>query len=276
MTITIAALCDASNKAQTGNFIMCADTLITWCANGLPISSKPNGSKIYDLPHGFYAAIACDISQSHQIISYLHPLMASLQASDPNFVDLVKLALEQTAEYVRLWMRREVLADYNVSLKEFLESNRLARRNEITKEINERILPTQMIVAGFTSIGRPMLFFSNGVNTEEQTNPGYFCCGGAGANAAMDWLNFRGQNSFMSTPRTFYHIREAKQFSEVCPIVGRLNNTLLLRHNKEPVDLSSVTPGLDVLFKNMFPRTTDALDNPDKWDWLVSEYGVER
>ncbi|HET9177061.1 MAG TPA: hypothetical protein VFQ24_01750 [Terriglobia bacterium] len=274
MTVTIAALCDAVSRTQTGNFIMCADTLISYSdASGTPVSGNPEGTKLYDLPHGFYMAIAGDISQSHQVVSYLHHQMTSFQASDPNLVDLIKLSLDRTAEYVRMWMRREVLADYGVSLDEFLGKRDLQKRDDIAGEIRDRVISTQVTVAGFTQAGKPVLFFTDCVNIQEQTNPGFFC-GGAGANAALHWLNLRKQNCFMSTQRTWYHIREAKQFSEVCPVVGGLNHTILLRAGKPMVNVSAVKPLLNAWFQNMYPRTTDCLEEEATRQSFISEYEI--
>jgi hypothetical protein len=91
MTVTIAALCDANNDTQTGNFIMCADTLVSYCSKGVPLSGNLDGLKIYDLPHGFYVAIADDISRSHQVVRYLYHQMQSFQVHDPRLVDLIEL-----------------------------------------------------------------------------------------------------------------------------------------------------------------------------------------
>jgi len=226
------------------------------------------------MPHGFYIAISDDINRASQVVSYLYTEMQKFQSSDPRLIDLVKKALDRTSEYVRLWMRSEVLADYGVTEDEFLHDATLVNRNEIALEIKNRAMSAQLTIAGFKETGAPILLFTDCVTSQEQGAPGFFCTGGAGHFAALSWLNFRQQNCYMSIQRTFFHVREAKQFSEVCPVVGRLNNTLLLRHRKSPVNLSALTPGLDTLFKNIFPRTTDALEKPDTWDWLATEYGI--
>lgn len=273
MTVTITVLAGADHANQSGSFIMCADTLITYCADGVPLSANQEGTKLYDLPHGFYVAIADDISRSHQVVSFLYHQMGSLQPSDANFVDMVKLCLDRTAEYVRLWMRREVLAEYGISLKEFLEKKKLVKRDEIADEIRNRVLSTQLSIAGFTAKGNPLMFFTDCVNTQEGTNPGIFC-GGAGQATALDWLNFRGQNCFMSIARSYYHVREAKQFAEVCPVVGPKNQTILIRHNRPIANLSIATPTTEKWFEGMFPRTTDWLEKKEAWSQLSDAYGI--
>jgi hypothetical protein len=252
---------------------MCADTLITFCSSGVPVSANQDGTKIYDLPHGFYVAISDDISRSHQVVSHLYREMEQFDGSDPRILDLTKLAIDRTAEYVRIWMRREVLAEYGVSLNEFLEAPQLAVRSEVANEIKNRVISTQLTIAGFSSTGNPILLFTDCVNTQEQSNPGFFCAG-AGMGAALDWLNFREQKCFLSVPRTFYHVREAKQYAEVNPVVGGRNHTLLLRHGKPMVNVSEVRPTLQQWVSAMYPRETVALDKSVAWDQFAADYGI--
>lgn len=273
MTVTITVLCGGSHAAQTANIIMCADTLVTYCAAGVPASSNQNGTKIYDLPCGFFVAIADDISRSHQVVSYLQKQMEKLKPSDPRLTDLVKLAIDKTAEYVRLWMRREVLADYQYSEHEFLHDPNLVERTEIAHEIKSRVLATQLTIAGFSHANTPIMFFTDCVNTQEQSSPGFFC-GGAGAELALSWLNFRGQNSFMSVQRSFYHVREAQAFSQLCPVVGGMHHVLLLRPGKPHFSLSQGSAVVTQWQTNYWPKPTDGLDNSIAWQELVANYGI--
>jgi hypothetical protein len=130
-----------------------------------------------------------------------------------------------------------------------------------------------LTIAGFGYKGNPILLFTDCVNTQEQTNPGFFC-GGAGMGAALDWLNFREQKCFLSLPRTFYHVREAKQYAEVSPVVGGRNHTLLLRHGKPMVNVSDVRPILQEWVNHMYPRETVALDKPSAWDRFAADYTI--
>jgi|SRR5580698_1212845 hypothetical protein len=70
MTSIIGLMVDTDDKAQTGNILLSADELITYSSDGVPFSSNRHGSKIYDLPCGFYVAIADDINRSHQVVSF--------------------------------------------------------------------------------------------------------------------------------------------------------------------------------------------------------------
>jgi hypothetical protein len=280
MTVTIAALGGATHTSQTGSFVMCADTLISYCAAGVPISANQGGTKIYDLPHGFYVAIADDISRSQQVVGHLYLQMKSLDPNDPKLGDLIKLALDRTAEYVRLWMRREVLTDYGVTLDEFLHDGGLVERNEIADEIKHRAISTELVICGFAKGNNPicdnpvLMYTDCGSPPQEQTNPGFFC-GGAGKGAALDWLNFRKQNCFMSVQRTFYHVREAKQYSEVSPVVGGLNQTILIRPGRPMVDVSQVPRCLNEWGNAMFPKPTDILERSDEWDKFADAYGIK-
>jgi hypothetical protein len=273
MTVTIAALCGASHAAQTANIILCADTMITFCVSGVPASSNQNGTKIYDLPLGFFVAIADDISRSHQVVSYLYNEMKHFDAADPRLTDLIKLALDKTAEYVRLWMRREVLAEYGNTEDEFLHDQNLRDRAEIAHEIRSRVFSTQLSIAGFSHANTPVFFFTDCINTQEQSNPGFFC-GGAGADLALSWLNFRGQNSFMSVQRTFYHVREAKAYSQLCPVVGGMHHVLLLRPGKAAFSVSEGSPVVTQWQNNYWTKPTDGLDKNIAWEELVANYGI--
>jgi hypothetical protein len=95
MTATIGVLCDLNHKTQRGNIILSSDELITYSSSGVPVSSNGHGHKIYDLPCGFYVAIADDISRSHQVVSFLHHRLKELKLrrSDTHTTDTVKLAL---------------------------------------------------------------------------------------------------------------------------------------------------------------------------------------
>jgi hypothetical protein len=274
MTVTIGAICDANHQTQTGNVILDADTLISFTSAGTPVSSNVGGTKIYDLPHGFYVAIADDISRSHQVVSFLYNEIENLNPADPRLVDLIKLAVDRTAEYVRLWMRREVLAEYSVSLKEFLGKRRQIKRDEIANEVRNRVISTQLTIAGFGPKQNPILLFTDCVNTQEQTNPGFFCAG-AGMGAALDWLNFRQQNCFMSMQRTWYHVREAKDYATVSPVVGNMNTTILIRPGKPFVNVSAVTPLFEDWMRKMYPRLTDGLDEPLRQQEFLAAYAIK-
>ena len=273
MTVTIGALCGVKHTSQTGNIILCADTRITYCSEGVPVTSNDGGSKLFELPMGFYGLIADDVSRSLHVISYLWEEMSRINPEDERRAALIKLALTKTGEYIRMWMRREVLARYGVSLDEFLHDDRLVNRGDICREIEEFSIPTQIIIGGFSTTGSPFLLFADCVNIQEQTNPGFFC-GGAGADKALDWLNRRKQNAFMSVQRTAYHIHEAKRFAELSPLVGPFHHILLLRHQKPPANIGTDQPVIERWLRDFYPRSTDVLDQDAAWQEFSGEYAI--
>ena len=169
MTVTIGAICEASSTTQTGSIVLCADTLVSYSSSGVPITSNPAGSKLFDLPLGFYVAIADDISRSLQVVSYLHRLMENIDPKDPRRIDLIEYAIEQTAEYVRGWMRHDVLSRYGITVDEFLRAKKLAERSEIQREIASEAIQAQLIIGGFSLAGGPVLLFTDCTHTQLQT-----------------------------------------------------------------------------------------------------------
>ncbi len=274
VTVTIGAICGASHITQTGSIVLCADTLVTWTdAANTPITSNLAGSKLFDLPLGFYGAIAADISTSVQVVSQLYHLMNRISPDDPNRIDLIELALAETGEYVRTWMRREVLAEYRIGLDEFLHDPNLIEREAIKARIGDLLIPTRLIIGGFSLTGSPILLYTDCVNTQRQTSPGFFT-GGAGEELARDWLNMREQNSFMSVQRTAYHVHEAKRFAERSPVVGQRHQAILLRYNQPMVSVGGDRPLLSSWLTGHMPRPTSDLDSAQAWDDFAQAYGI--
>ena len=274
MTVTIGAICGASNVLQTGSIVLCADTLITWFdLQGSPISSNPAGSKLFDLPLGFYGAIAADISTSVQVVSQLHHLMSRIAPNDPNRIDLIEAALAETGEYVRTWMRKDVLGEYRVTLDEFLHDPALREREEIKARIGDLLIPTSLIIGGFSLTGSAILIYTDCINTQRQTNPGFFASG-AGEGLARNWLNMREQNSFMSVPRTVYHVHEAKRFAERSPVVGKRHQALLLRHNQPAVAVGGDRWLMDAWLAKYQPHSTADLDSDESYADFARTYAL--
>ncbi|MBZ5697505.1 MAG: hypothetical protein LAN18_03045 [Acidobacteriia bacterium] len=277
MTAIIGLLADTDHKAQTGNILICADELITYSLNGIPVSSNRHGGKLYDLPCGFYVAIADDISRSHQVVSFLYDRMGKLGITPghPSTADLIRLALADTANYVRLWIRKEICADYGVSEGEFLHDQNLNERENIRADLKAAVIATELIIGGFGKNDSPVLFYTDCINIEEQTSPGFFC-GGSGATAALNWLNFRGQNCFMSTQRSFYHLREAHAFARLSRAVGNTTVAILLTPGNlaKPItaDEDSFLKGWT---KEFYPKETLPLDSQDKRDEFASSLGIK-
>jgi hypothetical protein len=273
VTVTIGAICGAESISQTGSIVLCADTLVTWTSDGVPVTSNPTGSKLFDLPLGFYGAISDDISRAVQVRSYLYHVMQSIPEDDTRRLDLIEAAIDATGEYVRSWMRQDILSRHGITIDEYLHDSRLAARAEIQAEIANEAIPTQMIIGGFSRTGSPVLIFTDCTHFQHQTSPGFFC-GGAGGGAALDWLNMREQNSFMSVQRTAYHIHEAKRFAERSPVVGQRHQAILLRHNHPVVSVGGDRPLLLRWLGELMPRSTSGLDNAQAWEDFAQAYGI--
>jgi hypothetical protein len=289
MTVAIGALCDGSDKKNTANIILCADRLIAWTKQGVPISTNPNGAKIYDLPCGFYVAIADDISSAHVIVSKLTDAMKGFLPTDSALVDKVKQALEETAEYARSWMVRGILAQYGITLRQWQNNKNLADRDMIREDIANSRPAAELIVAGFKGTD-PILFYTDCVHVQEQTSPGIFTTqskppymggyfqSGCGGEAALHWLNLRQQNVFMSAQRTYYHVLEAKRFAELSPVVGVDSAVLLLRPNKPCANLSPRrNPAPDLvkeLVGEFWLKSTEKLDEEHNRDKLFDAFSI--
>jgi hypothetical protein len=199
--------------------------------------------------------------------------MQGISPTDSRRIELIEGAIEQTAEYVRKWMRQDVLSRYGITLDEFLHAKKLAERSAIQEEIANEAIPTQMIIGGFGLTGSPILLYTDCTHTQRQTNPGFFCAG-AGRWAALDWLNMREQNSFMSVPRTVYHVHEAKRFAERSPVVGKRHQAILLRHEKPMIAVGGDRPLLLRWLGEHMPRSTGGLDSAQAAEDFAQAYGI--
>lgn len=278
MTVCIGALCDGKEIENTANIVLCADTLVTYAQNGTPVSSNPNGSKIFPLPLGFRCAIADDLTQSQLFVSKLADGMESLEPNDSALHDKIKLALEKTNEYIRNWLRLSILQGFGVELDEYLHDPDLVVREEIRKEIASSRAPVEMIVAGFHGT-RPMLFYTDSVDIQEQTTLGFFVAkdtrtvqSGSGADLALAWLNFREQMLFMSSQRTVYHVLEAKRFAEQNPTVGKRSIVLFMAPGRTSMlDTCIGLPQIVQTWKaQCYVKTTEQIDHDSQHDLLFS------
>ncbi len=236
MTIAIAAMCGNTHASQRGNIIVCTDTLISWGNH----TSNTSGTKLYDLPHGFFATTASDVSRCRQFCGYLYAQLAKFEASDEAFVELVRLAIEDANQEFRASQLLTHLATFPVTKAEFLTDPDLVFRQQIIDEWRALSPEIDVIICGFSG-GSPMIVRTDGRHIQECMVPG-FACSGSGESAALDWLNFRKQHGAMSVQRTYYHVREAHDYASLSIGVGELCNMLLLRPNEPYVDIGACTP----------------------------------
>lgn len=272
MTVTIGAICGVNSPLQTGSIILCADTLISYTDDGgVPISANPSGGKLFDLPLGFFAAMSGDIATGNQVVSYLRQRMAAIPPDRPDRVELIEAAMRETAEYVLLKIRGEVLARHRIALDEFLHDADLPTKWDIREEIGRALTKATFVIAGFSYKGNPTLLYTDCESILPHTR---FACAGAGGGAALDWLNMREQNVFMSVPRTVYHVHEAKRFAERSPVVGQRHQVILLRHNQPMVNVGADTPLILNWLSTYMPRLTRELDTADAYADFARTYDV--
>lgn len=272
VTVTIGAICGVNSLFQTGSVVLCADTLISYEAqDGTLVSSNPSGGKLFDLPLGFYAAMSGDIAKCNQVVSYLYQRMGKIPPDRLDRIELVQTAIEETHEYMRGKIRQEVLAEYGVTLAEFLDDDDLSDRPEIRGEIRSRTTGTGLTIAGFSLKGTPTLLFTDCASVRPETR---FICAGSGGPAALDWLNMREQNVFMSVPRTVYHVYEAKRFAERSPVVGKRHQILLLRHNQPVVSVGGDRQIMNDWLSKYQPQNTAALDSAEAYADLAKAYDI--
>ncbi len=273
MTIAIAAICECKSKEQTGNIILCTDTMLSWDVE----SSNDAGYKIYDLPHGFFVAGSDSVSKTHQFSTYLYSKLNDIKPDDPSFVERVRLAIEAANQECRYWVLTEAAAEYGVTLRDYFHDKDLLPefRNNIHEYYRDKSLEMQAIVCGFSLVGTPMLFRTDGKTIEECMVPGFVCIG-SGEPTARDWLNFRKQNQFISTQRTYYHVREAHAYAKLSIGVSDTCHMLLLRSGFPPVDIGKLTELLNKWTETLYPRKTDNLDDPRAWELFAQVYEVPK
>jgi hypothetical protein len=188
--------------------------------------------------------------------------------------DLVKLALSDTANYVKLGYGRKSVPITVFSEDEFLRSPNLSERENIRADLKAAVIATELIIGGFGVNNSPVLFYTHCINVKEQTSPGFFC-GGSGSIAALNWLNFRGQNCFMGSQRSLDHLREAQHFATLSRSVGSTAATLLLRPG---TPAKAVTTGEDSFLmewaQEFFIKGTLPLDAQDRRDKFTSSLGI--
>jgi len=256
---------------DTASLLLCADTMATYSAPSpfiypltTTVATGPYQGKIYPLPHGFYCAFCDDYHWSHQIATELYGRMANLKPSSPGFRDEIKVEIENSFEYAFLWLRPEVLRnDVGIVLDEYLKGPldpNLRADAQAALQNAARNIPAELIIAGQTPRG-PLLLRANGTEIREITE---YAASGGPVESAINWFRFRGQQSSMSIPRSFFHMLEAKKFCELDPTVGRDHQFVLI----PPTGPPSVLQDRGALSSNWISefglRPTNVLDTPDR------------
>jgi hypothetical protein len=105
MTIVIGLMADSRQPndptiSTSSYLLLCADTQATYAApQGAPLTSHPSQGKIYELPHGFYAAFCDDYHWSHVVATELHGRMLNVDMKSDGVKDLLKIEILASFDY---------------------------------------------------------------------------------------------------------------------------------------------------------------------------------
>jgi hypothetical protein len=235
MTIVIGMMADSRQSPDptiptSSYLLLCADTQATYAAaQGPPLTSHPSHGKIYELPHGFWAAFCDDYHWSHLIATELHGRMLNVDMKSNGVRDLIKVEVKESFDYAFTWFRQEVLKqEVGITVEEYLHDKKLVRGlrkrgDDALFEAAARI-PAELVIAGQTHRG-PLLLKANGHTIRESTE--FFVSGGP-QESAIGWLKFRDQRNNMSVPRSLYHLVEAKRFAQLDETVGQTTQIVII------------------------------------------------
>jgi hypothetical protein len=245
--------------------LLCADTMATYVAGAVPVSSSWVQSKIYPLAHGLYAAFSDDYQWSHQVLTELYKNVLALDPKDSRLLDRIRVAVHDAFEYAWLWYRGEVLKDeVGITVDEYLHDTNLAPDlREHAKSIWQtkcREVPSAIVLGGQTPNG-PLLMTCDYLNMKEG---GDYYAVGEGADAATYWLNYRGHNQFASVVRSFFHMREAKRFAEIKQTVGKTTQYVVITERGESYPLQERGTLMDNWDKEFHLRETDILERNER------------
>ena len=270
MTIAIGMRCNAyqppdPKEPARGALLLCADTMATYTAGSVPVSSSLVQSKIYPLAHGFYAAFSDDYQWSHQVLTELYKNLLNLDPKDLRLLDQTKLAVVRAFEYAWLWYRGEVLRDeVGITEDEYLHDTKLTpdfrEHAEAVWQTKCREVPSAIILAGQT-VGGPLLLTCNYHSLREGND---FYAVGEGEDAATYWLNYRGMNQTASVPRLFFHLREAKRFAEIKQSVGSQTQYVLITERGEAYTLQERGTLMSNWDREFGVKETDQLEREDR------------
>jgi hypothetical protein len=238
MTIVIGLMADSRQPSDptlptSSYLLLCADTQATYAApKGVPLTSHPSQGKIYELPHGFYAAFCDDYHWSHVVAMELYGRMLNVDMTSNGVRDLLKIEILASFDYAFSWYREEVLRqEVGITLNEYLYDKNLVeslrqRGDEILRGVAGEV-PAELLIMGQTHRG-PLLIKANAQAVRESTE---FFVSGAAQESAIGWLRLRDQRNNMSVPRSGYHLVEAKRFAQLDPTVGRTTQIVVISPN---------------------------------------------
>jgi hypothetical protein len=267
MTIGIGLLC------QSGKCIlMGADKRGTY---EFQKTANDECGKLFDLPFGFYGAIAGTIGYCEPVISELGHRMELLNENERS-VEYIKRELRSALLHTHIDLVQAALMQRcALTLNLYWKNKKIAPdlRQYAQNVIESVQLPVQTIIGGFCR-GTPILLVSNGLEILEEVSPGKALIGG-GAQAALYWLAYRRQNLSMSVQRSYLHLVEAKTFAETEKTVGPIAQYILItKDGWKPLE------GQDAFItdweRNYGLQSSAELDSEDKQRKFISAFSISQ
>lgn len=222
MTVGIGLLCNKGNR-----ILLAADMRASYGE----VTQNDQTGKLFELPYSFCGAIAGDVGWCAEVISELHFKMGKIPESEL-YAEVIHKAILDSYDRIYLLLADEALRNhFKITIDEYKHDPRLSTR---LRNLAVRVLKTlevdvDLIVAGFVK-ENPIQFVATGgtsVHINPEVTPGNAVIG-SGAEAALNWLNYRKQNIFCGVARSLLHLTEAKQFAQVENTVGPLRQMVML------------------------------------------------
>jgi hypothetical protein len=222
MTVCIGLVC---NHAK--NILLTADMRASYGV----VTSHDQTAKLFDLP-GFYAgAVSGSLGQCEDVISELYHRMAKLPDAEIAPEQTRKCILDSYDQIYTALADEALRNDPKITLDEYKQDKKLAAGiRKFAREVLQSLeVDVDLIVAGFYKDAPVQLVATGGtsIRIRSEITRGNAVIG-TGLEAALNWLNYRGQNHTFGLAHSLLHLTEAKQFAEVDRGVGPLRQMILL------------------------------------------------
>ena len=229
MTIGIGVICERGDCV-----VVASDMRATYGTT--PIGPHDQCGKIFRLsPFPTMACVAGNLSECHAIISQVAHNIRSLQRikgrlGREHFMNVIDEARAREMRLIYSWTLRTKMG---ISLTEWVQGKVVGGMDKLVLRaglsfMKDAPLRVELIVAGFAR-GQTMFFRAvQKRRLEEESSPAVYVIG-KGQVHAMDVLNRRSQNHFMSLPRTLLHLHEAMLAAREEKTVGPANGFIVMR-----------------------------------------------
>jgi len=229
--------------------------------------------KLFKLPFGFCGAIAGTIGYCEPVISELGHRMDGLKENERS-VEYIEREMKAALHHIHLGLvGTALMQECAITISQYWHDEKIVSevRERAQETIRDTHLPVQLIVGGFhqdTSI----LLWSNELQVWEEVSPGNAVIG-SGVIHALNWLGYRRQNIEVSAQRSFMHLVEAKEFSELQKTVGPVAQYVMLtKQGMEPLE------GQSDLLKRWWGayglQPSDRLDSAEERAAFLGAFGI--